>query len=425
MNRKQIKRTIVDTILLFTLTIIIFILLKVNIFNFYFLAYLLLASIIVFCTVFFTIRHCRKNNINLVLYKTRIRVVISVAILLMPIVPLVVRNISIDVTSFVDFANYSPSKYPNYKMKNDIDLANEKLTCEDNYCYYLEKLDGYLNGNGYSFKNAKGSIFKTLKNDTINNLTIEYQGEDIYSNFGVLAIYNSAQINRVTVKADIKGGNNIGGLVYNNTGTITSSAFIGSIEGNNLLAGISVYNTGKIVGCEVLATITGNEYVAGFNCIVEGELYDCYLDATLKGKTVGALVNEVKTYLIYDKITKKKDLESLSMITASICLGIIEAEEIVGELTSEHFGVTFANIEISCPTLLGLDKRVYVPNYETITVYAENYMVVQSTLLDITKDNLKKNQIWYVNKLGLDSELWKLDESIDAENLPRLININH
>ena len=282
-----------------------------------------------------------------------------------------------------------------------------ELTCDlDASKYNVDTLfdfefRGTLNGNGYTIKNLKGTLFNTLNNATIENLFIE--NANVTRTRGIIAnTATDTTLTNVHIKdssVDVKDIKYIGGLIGETTRVTIEKCSATNIKVNSNTTGV-----GGLIGKSLDHSIIRDSYITG---VISGP-----------NNCIGGMVGEV---LVYEEMT-------ISDCYAKVELKANDKTAGIGGIIGSAIK---ASIEIQDTISLAdgnYGNRVIGFGYESYYINAINvYELSESKLktnIDISgiKEKLKNyiNEGFFISTLSWNEKVWNMSNA-SIDNLPTLI----
>jgi|GEM_PF-2331092 len=180
-------------------------------------------------------------------------------------------------------------------LSNDIDMTGKAWS-------NIGTFNGDFNGNGYSIKGLKDSLFGTLKDATVQNLKIENSTVNSSSGgAGALAkCASKTSLSNIAASGTVKATSGYaGGLCgsCNDNSTVSKCTFDGTVSGVNEVGGMFGFSGGTITmeHCSVSADVTGKNHVggmlgynSGYTTISQSKVAGSVTGATNVGGFIGA-----------------------------------------------------------------------------------------------------------------------------------------
>ena len=259
---------------------------------------------------------------------------------------------------------------------------------------------GTLNGNGYTIKNLKGTLFNTLNNATIENLFIE--NANVTRTRGIIA--NSATdttLTNVHIKdssVDVKDIKYIGGLIGEATRVTIDKCSATNIKVNSNTTGV-----GGLIGKSTDNSIIRDSYITG---VVSGS-----------NNCIGGMVGEVLAFEemtigdCYAKVElKANNKPGIGGIIGSSIMADIQMQDTIS-LADGDYG-----------------NRIIGSEYDPAYINARNVYELSGSKLKTNADcgvrEINKNYInnyFFNTTLRLDSSIWDIPSNASIDNLPTLI----
>ncbi len=320
--------------------------------------------------------------------------------------------------SLVEMMRAHNTKGDVINLDKDYDLSDYQL--KDKQTAYIDfDYKGTINANGHTISNLTKPLFNKLDGATIENLNIKgivFSGGDAK---GVVATYstNETKISNVHVENLVSPDSGTSALVYE----LSNSSVIEKCSATNL-----TFNTGYL--CQSLS--------AGVvNMKNNSKIENCYVQGTIASgwwHNAGIVVDTDDTCEISHNIVNMKMTAYFGLGDKAYghgCGGIVCSDFNNGKPDTKGL-----NLKNNLSLVIGNAGvgAIYNPKRATLSSQSQNNYQLDTAVtkneekngvITISEDDINKD--FFINQLGLDTEIWNVSDDSTMDKLPTLKGVSN